>query len=290
MMTTTRRSFLGAVAGGIGAGMAFPRSGFADEARPAPFGLQLWSLRGQLEKDLPGTLARIKSWGIDEVESAGFYGRTAAEFGAELKKAGLRCQAMHIRWDQLDKDMAGVLRDAEAVGAGYVLNASLPHKTKPHATREEILRAASAFAKWGQEAKAAGRRFAYHLHSQEFGPAPEGTLFDVLAKESGPDVGFEVDVFWVTWGGGDPVKLMEKYPGRVWFTHLKDMAKGVVPGKEGQDLDAANVVVGTGGIDVAGVVRAGKKAGVVVHYIEDESRDPAGQIPKSLAYLRGLAG
>jgi sugar phosphate isomerase/epimerase len=260
----------------------------APGARP-PIGLQLWSLRKELEDDLPGTLQQIKAWGIDEVESAGYYGRTVEEFAAALRSAGLKCRAMHRGWDELTKDFPGVLKDAETVGASTIVNPYLPHdRSQRFATRDDILAAARAFAKWSKEAKAAGRRFAYHIHGQEFGSAPAGTLFDVLVAESGPDLGFEFDVFWVTYGGADPVALMKTLPGRVWYTHLKDMAHGTTPGKRpGRE---ANVVLGTGMIDVAGVIAAGAAAGVEVHYLEDESADPVGQIPKSLAWYKGLGG
>jgi sugar phosphate isomerase/epimerase len=279
---TTRRSFLGAVAGGLGTAVAGRRLGFAGDAKKPPLGLQLWSLRHLLEKDLSGTFKQIKAWGIDEVESAGFYERSAADFAAELKKAGLECHAMHIGWDALDQNLDGVIKDAEVVGATTIIQPSLPHEGEGAATREEMLRAAEAFAKWSKEIRAAGKRFGYHIHGQEFGPAPEGTLFDLFAAEVGPDVGFEFDVFWVTAGGADPVALMKKYPGRVWYTHLKDMAKADVP------LEDAQVVLGTGKIDVDGIFKAGPKAGVEIHYLEDESSDPVGNIPKSVAYYEKL--
>ena len=120
---------------------------------------------------------------------------------------------MHIGYDRLQADMAGVLKDADAVGAKTIVNPYLPHKAKPFASRDEILKAASDFATWSKACRAAGKRFAYHIHGQEFGQAPEGTLFDVLAKESGPDVGFEADVYWVAYGGADPVALMKQVPG-----------------------------------------------------------------------------
>jgi sugar phosphate isomerase/epimerase len=284
---TSRRSFLGAVAGGVGATVALKGLAHAADSKKPPIGLQLWSLRDQFQKDLPGTLKQVKAWGIDEVESAGYYGRTVQEFAAALRSAGLRCRAMHRGFDELTQDFAGCLKDAEVIGAQTIVNPYLPHdRDQRYASREEIERAAAAFAKWGAEAKAAGRRFAYHTHGQEFGPAPEGTLFDVLARESGPDVGFEFDVFWITWGGADPIALMKSLPGRVWFTHLKDMAKGADPDtRPGAD---ENVVLGTGKIDVAGIVAAGPAAGVEVNYIEDESRDPMGHIPQSVAWYRNL--
>jgi sugar phosphate isomerase/epimerase len=295
---TTRRSFLGAMAGGLGAAVACRQAEEVGEKAVAdaspfqklPLGLQLWSVRDQMEEDLSGTLAQIKAWGIDEVESAGFHGRSAAEFAAELQKAGLSCQAMHIGWDELDQSLDGALEDAEALGATTLLNPYLPHESTPSASRDEILRAGAAFAEWGERCRAAGKRFGYHVHGQEFGPAPEGTLFDVLAQEAGPDVGFELDVFWAVAGGADPLALMKKYAGRVWYTHLKDMAKDMSKDSSFEDLGAedAKVVLGTGRIDIDAIVKAGPAAGVEIHYIEDESSDPVGNIPKSIAYYEGL--
>jgi sugar phosphate isomerase/epimerase len=283
---TTRRSFLGAVAGGAAATTALRGLAHAAGTGKPPLGLQLYSLRVALARDVPGTLKQIKAWGFDEVETFGTFG---AEIAPQLKAAGLKVRSMHIGYDRLTSDMAGVLRDADAVGATTVLNPYLPHdRATRHATREEILKAAGDFAKWSKACRAAGKRFGYHIHGQEFGPAPEGTLFDVLAKESGPDVGFEADVYWVAFGGADPIALMKKYAGRVWFTHLKDMAKGIAPGAEKGHAPESNVVLGTGQIDIKGLVAAGAAAGVEMHIIEDESADPIGQIPKSVAYYKSL--
>jgi sugar phosphate isomerase/epimerase len=281
---TTRRSFLGAVAGGAAAATALHGLARAGGGAKPPLGLQLYSLRAQLAKDVPGTLEQVKAWGFEEVET---FDRFGAEIGAELKAAGLKVRSMHIGYERLDQDLPGVLRDAEAVGATTVLNPSLPRRG-PHATREEVLKAAGDFAKWSRACRSAGRRFAYHIHGHEFAPAPEGTLFDLLAKESGPDVGFEADVYWVAFGGADPVALMDRYPGRIWFTHLKDMAKGIVPTSPAAQREESKVVLGTGQIDIKGIVAAGPKAGVEVHFIEDESADPVGQIAKSVAYYNSI--
>jgi sugar phosphate isomerase/epimerase len=283
---TTRRSFLGAVAGGTAAATAFHGLTLGAGGAKPPLGLQLYSLRAELAKDVPGTLRQVKAWGFDEVETFGMFG---AEIAAELKAAGLKVRAMHIGYDRLEKDLAGVLRDADAVGASTVLNPYLPHdRAKRQATREDILKAAGDFAKWSKECRAAGKRFGYHIHGQEFGSAPEGTLFDVLAKESGPDVGFEADVYWVTFGGADPVALMKKYEGRIWFTHLKDMAKGIAPTSEAARREDSKVVLGTGQMDIKAILAAAAQAGVELHYLEDESADPVGQIPKSVAYYKSL--
>lgn len=281
---TSRRFFLGTLAGGLAAASASSRTALAAASAKAPLGLQLWSVRNQLGKDLPGTLKQIKAWGFDWVETFGPYG---APIASQLKDAGLKVEAMHVGFEQLG-DMSAILKAADVVGARTLVNPYLPHKQRPAASREEILAAASAFAKAASQCKAAGKRFAYHIHGQEFGAAPEGTLFDVLAKESGPDVGFEADVYWVFAGGADPVTLMKKYAGRFWYTHLKDMTKGVDPRSEKARSEDANAVLGTGQIDIKGVVAASATAGVEMHFIEDESADPVGRIPQSVAYFKTL--
>ena len=281
---TTRRTFLEVLAAGAATAALAARARAATAGKP-PLGLQLYSLRDQLKKDVPGTLKQVKDWGFEEVET---YTDFAANIAGALKDAGLRSSAMHVGYDRLQKDMSGVLKDADTLGVRTVINPYLPHKARPFASREEIQKAAEDFASFSTQCRAAGKRFGYHIHGQEFGPAPEGTLFDVLAKQSGPEVGFEADVFWVTVGGADPLKLMAKYPGRIWFTHLKDMSKAAAAEVPRAEYNKLNVVLGTGKIDIKGIVAAGAKAGVEMHYIEDESADVLSQVPKSMAYYKSL--
>jgi sugar phosphate isomerase/epimerase len=281
---TTRRSFLATLAAGAGTAALAARARAATAGKP-PLGLQLYSLRNQLKQDVPGTLKQVKAWGFEEVEAYTDFG---ANIAGALKDAGLRASAMHVGYDKLEKDMSGVLKDADALGVRTLINPYLPHKERPFASRGEILKAAQGFASFSTQCRAAGKRFGYHIHGQEFGPAPEGTLFDVLAKESGPEVGFEADVFWVTVGGADPIQLMAKYPGRFWFTHLKDMSKSAPPSPGREEYNDLNVVLGTGKIDIKGIVAAGAKAGVEMHYIEDESSSVLTQVPQSMAYYKSL--
>src|SRR5262249_42489691 len=100
---------------------------------------------------------------------------------------------------------------------------------------------------------------------------------------------FQIDVFHAANGGADPTLLIEKHAGRVISLHLKDLKKGhpITPGSAGAEADA-DVPVGTGQIDYPAVLRAAKKARVGIYYVEDESADPLGHIPQSVAYLEGL--
>ena len=109
---TTRRSFLETLAAGATAAAFAGRVSAAGSTKP-PLGLQLYSLRNQLKQDVPGTLKQVKDWGFEEVEAYSDFG--AAIAGA-IKDAGLRCGAMHVGYDKLKKDLAGVLKDADALG------------------------------------------------------------------------------------------------------------------------------------------------------------------------------
>ena len=102
-------------------------------------------------------------------------------------------------------------------------------------------------------------------------------------------VSFQIDVFHAYNGGADPAQLIEKHKGRVRSLHVKDRKKGVPvkAGSAGAEADM-DVPVGTGAIDYPAVLRAAKKAGVSYYFIEDESKDPLGHIPQSVAYLSSV--
>ena len=291
---TSRRDFLTTMAAGVGAAALRPGQATAQDvpevktALNGPVGLQLYSLREQLKKDVPGTLAKVRPMGIVQVETAGLWGQTAAEHRAALDKAGLRCQAAHIGFERLRDDAAGGLKEAKTLGASWVVCAWIPHGKD--FTRDDATKAAATFNQIGKAAGAEGMKFAYHCHGYEFVPSSEGTLFDTLMAGTDHDlVHIEVDVFWAKAGGADPAALIEKYNGRVPFLHVKDMEKGLSlpPGTSGAP-EKTNVPVGTGQIDWPAVFRASMKSGTLVYYIEDESPDPLGQIPQSLKYLSGL--
>jgi sugar phosphate isomerase/epimerase len=293
----SRRTFLTAVAAGLGASAVAPPSWTAstttaasqDEIKTAlngPVGLQLWSLREYLPKDLRGVLAKVRGMGFREVEGAGLWGHSASELRAALDAAGLRCQSAHMGFERLRDDLSGALAEVKAVGASWVVCPWIPHDKA--FTREVALQAAEAFNRFGTAAERAGLRFAYHCHGYEFVPSPEGTLFETLAGATDPNrVMFQVDVFHAFYGGADPAKLIERHGGRVPSLHLKDLEKGV-PVKAGTAIGRPqdDVPVGTGQVDTPAVLRAAMKAGTSLYYIEDESSDPWGHIPQSVAYLK----
>ena len=141
-------------------------------------------------------------------------------------------------------------------------------------------------------AKARGLQFFYHIHGYEFQPSAEGVVpFDVLVQETDPEnVKFEMDVFWATRPGQDPVALLNKYPDRWELMHVKDMAPGTATDDHtGQGTPEMEVPVGTGTIDYAAVLQAAEEIGMDRYYIEDETTDPLANIPKSIDYVETVA-
>jgi sugar phosphate isomerase/epimerase len=290
MPQPTRREFLAATAAAIGAGSAGAR---AAAQRPAivsplngPIGLQLWSLREHLPKDLSGTLATIRGMGFREVEGAGLWKRTAADLRQALDAAGLRCQSAHMGLDRLRDDLPAALAEARTMGATWIVCPWIAAQV----TREDVLRAADVFNAAAKGARGANLRFAYHLHGYEFVPSPEGTLFDTLVRHTDPKgVEFQVDVFHTFHGGGDPVRVITQLGSRVTSLHLKDLRRGVtVTAGTSTGTPEIDVPLGTGQIDWPSVLRAARSAGAQLYYVEDESADPLGHIPKSVAYLESL--
>ncbi len=276
---TSRRAFLASL--GTAAGMAGAGGRFN-----GPLGLELYSLRRNMAKDVPGTLRRVREFGFEEVEVPGLYGLSAREFRVQLDKAGLRCTAMVVLDEQLRGTFDAAVADAHAVGAEYVVYPWIPHKGV--FTAADCLRGIADMNGWGRRFRKAGLSFCYHPHGYEFQPCPEGTLYDVIAAKTDPAaVNFQADVFWMAWPGQDPVALLQRYPTRYPLMHLKELRKGSKVGDlSGQAPEETSVAVGTGMIDFPAVLRTARSIGVKRYYIEDEAPEAEMNIPASLRFLR----
>jgi sugar phosphate isomerase/epimerase len=190
--------------------------------------------------------------------------------------------------ERLRDDLSAALAEVKGLGAGDVVCPWIPHEKA--FTRDDALKAAEAFNRFGKAAGEAGLRFGYHCHGYEFVPSAEGTLFDTLAGAADASlVRFQIDTFHAYHGGADPARLIEKHGARVRSLHLKDEKKGfpVEAGSAGAPPEA-DVALGTGQIDLPAVLRAAVKAGVALYYVEDESTDPLAHIPESVAFLAGF--
>ena len=269
---------------------SFPEFRFSGDFK-GPLGVQLYSVRNAIRTDVPGTLARVRAMGFQDVELAGTAGLTAQQFRQELDRAGLRASSMHAGYEQLRDNLAAVLADARVLGVRYVGTAWIPHPAGP-LTVDHARQVAADFNRIGREARAQGFQFFYHIHGYEFVPGPNGIVpMDVLMRETDPEaVKFELDTFWAAHPGMDPAALLRQYPGRWRLMHIKDMKKGTPTGVHTGSAppDETEVPTGTGQIDFRALLRAAKDVGVERYYIEDETREPFTTVPQSVRWLEGV--
>ena len=256
--------------------------------KKSSLGLQLYSLRAQLATNVPGTLAEVKSWGVKNVELAGTYNLTPEQFKTQLDAQGLNAISGHFPYERLRDDVEGVARDAKILGLKYVGCAWIPHDGdfNEKTCREGI----AVFNKAGEALAKHGLKFFYHVHGYEFQPYQDGTLLDLIMRETNPKfVNFQMDVFWIVHPGQNPVALLKKYPTRWQLMHLKGMRDSTPTGLLTGHTDVTNdVAVGTGKIDYVPILQEAKKLGVKWYIIEDESPSSEQQIPQSLHYLETL--
>jgi sugar phosphate isomerase/epimerase len=249
-------------------------------------GLQLYSLRAQLQADTPGSLDKVKAFGFQTVELAGTYSLTPEQFRQQLDARGLDAVSAHFPYERLRDDVEGVARDAQVLGLKFVGCAWIPH-SDPF-DEKTCREAAAVFNRAGEALAKHGLKFFYHSHGYEFQPYQDGTLFDLLMHETNPKfVNFEMDVFWIVHPGQDPVKLLQKYGKRWQLMHVKGMRDSTPTGLLTGHTDVTNdVAVNQGKIDYAPILKAAKKAGVKYFIIEDESPSSEQQIPQSFEYLK----
>lgn len=253
-------------------------------------GLQLYSLRDQFARDVPGTLDLVRRFGIEYVELAGTYDLAPDRFKELLDARGLKAVSGHFSYERFRDDVEGVARDAKALGMEYVGCAWIPDNSSFDEKR--CREAIAVFNRAGEALAKHGLKFFYHPHGYEFHRHGRGTLFDLMMADTKPKlVRYEMDVFWIVHPGHDPVKLLERYRGRFELMHLKEMKKGTPTGLLSGLSDVSNnVVLGTGVMDWPAILKAAEKAGVKWYFIEDESPASVEQIPKSLRYLEQYQG
>ncbi len=251
-------------------------------------GIQLYSLRDQLPKDIPGTLALIKSWGITELEGGGTYGLSQEAFDKLLKQNGLKVVSVGADFNDLEKDIEKVIKNAKAFGVKFVMCAWVPHNGD-NFTLADADKAINVFNTAGEQLAKEGLSLCYHAHGYEFGAYEKGTLFDYMADKINPKfANFEMDVYWIKQSGTNPMTFFNKYSSRIKMMHLKDRKPGTPDSSNGHADVETNVVVGSGDVGIADLIKAARKAGVKHYFIEDESSRVVQQVPQSLAFLKSI--
>jgi sugar phosphate isomerase/epimerase len=285
---SSRREFIKTVTAAV-AGSKLVQVAMAADQRPfaGPFGVQLYSLREQLQKDVPGSLNHIREVGYTTVETAGFYGLKPEGFKRELDKAGLTCTGMHSGDDNRFREhLEEIIAEAKIF---QPLHVSCPWVQEGHRKDAEgCKRVAAEFNTWGKKLQAAGFRFSYHNHDADFKPVGATTAEDIFIAETEPElVDFELDLYFVQKVGLVPADYLKKYSGRFKQLHLKDIAKGVQPGFR-EEPDTTCVPLGTGQIDWPQTLAVAAEVGVKEYYVEDESPTAWDGIAKTIAYLKSV--
>ena len=291
MTTFDRRTFLGTLAAGVVA----VRASFAASIKNV--GVQLYTVRTDLEKDFDGTLAKVAAIGYKEVEFAGYFNHTPQQVRDALKKHRLVSPAAHLDYATVSDagKWAKALEDAAVVGQKFLVNPWIdePIRNQPDAWK----RAADVYNTAGAAAQKHGIQFCYHNHNFEFYPRQDlgGKLpFEYLLETCDPKlVKMEMDLCWISAAGKDPLDYFRRYPGRFPLVHVKGLRK--VPAASPTPIPIDKVlpdVTDVGHEDVIDwkrIFAQSKQAGIEHYFVEhDVPKDPFASLKNSYDYLSKL--
>jgi sugar phosphate isomerase/epimerase len=258
-------------------------------AEPKKIGLQLYTLRDDMGKDPKGTLAKVAAQGYKTVETYGYgdgkwFGMNAAELKSTLKALGLSTPSGHTfpasiflqkGWEEKWKP---AVTDAKAVGQEFIVIPWLEEEHRNSANNYKKI--AAALNKAGEICKKTGIKLAYHNHDFELAPLEGTTGYDILMKNTDARlVFFEMDIYWVSKAGKDPLALFAKHPGRFAMWHVKDMDN--TPKKFFTE-------VGNGVINYKKIFNYAKQSGMKYFFVEQDMCPgaPLDSTAKSIAYLK----
>ncbi|WP_344852991.1 sugar phosphate isomerase/epimerase [Pedobacter jeongneungensis] len=284
----SRRSFILNSSMAAAAALLVPSLAFAPDKKVV--GLQLYSLRDELPKDVRGTIAKVAKAGFKEVETYGFsikdqfWGLTPKEFKALLDANGLKAPSGHYGLgtylaDGNTTELKAAIAAAKVLGSEYVTIPWLDDSIRKNA--DDYKKIALRINEAGKMAKAAGIRLAYHNHNFEFEKHGDTTGYEILLKGTDKKfVDFELDLYWVIRSGNDPIKLFKENPGRFTMWHVKDMDKA---------NPALNAEVGTGSINFKPIFAQAKLSGMKHFFVEHETNykpNPLGSVTASCAFIK----
>jgi sugar phosphate isomerase/epimerase len=255
-------------------------------------GVQLYTVRDQMKLDFDGTLSKVAAIGYKEVEFAGYFDHSPKEVRAALNSHGLTSPSCHVPYDVLGDKWPEQIESAKIIGQEYIVCPWIPEELRKQPDIWQ--RAAETFNRAGEASKKAGIQFAYHNHWFEFLPVNGKLPYDMLLEQCDANlVKMELDLCWITVGGGDPIKYFNRYPGRFPLVHVKDV-KSLPPvtaagtqdfGSSLKDMTA----VGGGIIDWKKIFAHSENAGIKHYIVEhDKPEVPLDSIKASYEYLTKL--
>ncbi|HWA82996.1 MAG TPA: sugar phosphate isomerase/epimerase [Fimbriimonadaceae bacterium] len=236
--------------------------------------LQLFTIRDAMAADMEGALAAVRATGLEYVELAGYYGKSAADFATILASHGLKVSGSHVGLDDLENHFQTVVDDSEAFGNQWVI---VPWVSEERRNWPVL---AKTLGELGDRLSARGLKLAYHNHDFEFGP--DQGMRQLMAN-AGEHVKFQIDLGWVLFAGQDPAEFLRDVRGKAPLVHLKDMAP---------DLDNPHVVAGEGAMNWPSVLEACSETNVLFGAVEMDKppHDPLTDVKTCVQYFqaRGL--
>jgi sugar phosphate isomerase/epimerase len=288
-----RRTF---VASSFAATVMANRGAWADgEHRIKKPGIQLYTVRNLLSQDFQGTFNKIAAIGYKEVELGFYLTLPAAEVKATLDRLGLVSPSAAFYYSDLRDKWPDVAARCHALGHRYIVIPSVDDEFRKQP--DPWKRAAEAFSRMGETTRKAGIQLTYHNHWREFVPDSDGKIpYDILLENSDPGLlKMEMDLCWITVGGGDPLQYFSRYPGRFPLVHVKDLKKvpelaQVRSGKfDGDSVIPVMTEAGSGVIDWKKIFAHSEQAGIQHYFVEhDQPKDPIESARLSYEYLSQL--
>lgn len=312
-----RREFLALSSATLAAGKMLPAAAGADIKR---LGLQFFSIPKLLEKDFRQAVAFVADLGYSEVEfygpytfsapdsisrwnsvapklgfsGSGFFGLSAQQAHAVLSEHRMTTPSMHTDLPTLQTRMSELSEAAHILGATYVTLPSIPEEKRK--SLDDYKRMADDFNAIGEQAHRRGLKFAYHNHGYGLQEMQGQIPLKVILHGTDPRLVFlEMDIYWTTAGGADPVALLKEFPSRYKLLHMKDMKErrrfkgdGGDPG-QWMELFPYMTPVGDGVIDIKAIVSQAHRVGVE-HFIveQDMVANPEVALRRSADYLLKL--
>lgn len=281
----TRRSFIGAGMAGalaLNAGLASSVMG-EDKAAQKPscrIGLNTYTVRDFLKTrdDIARSFEKIRKIGYECLEATSSDAISPAELVQILKDNDLKAVSTHSGWDAVEKDISKVIEVTKLLGSDNLVISSIP---EPFRTEEGYKNFAQKLSEAGAKFAEVGITLGYHNHHFEFVRYSGKTGEELLITLSDPkSLAFEIDTYWVQYGGGDPAAWIQKVSGRVPIVHVKDMVT----------LNNAPTFaeVGEGNLNWPAILKACKSAGVNYCVVEQDTcqRDPFESIALSFTNMK----
>ncbi|MFD2938667.1 sugar phosphate isomerase/epimerase family protein [Flavobacterium notoginsengisoli] len=266
----TRRNFI--VTTGLATTAVLARPSLAFSMKKKEIGIQLYTLREELPKDVKATLEKVAKSGYTTVETYGFsikdqfWGLTPKELKKILDDNNLKAVSGHYNlgsflYDGNTTELTASIEAAKVLKSEFL---TIPWVDEPFRRNiEDYKKIAARVNEAAVMCKKVGLKLAYHNHDFEFQKHDGITGYEILLNETDKDlVYFELDLYWVIHSGNDPLKLFKENPGRFKLWHVKD--------KDEKNNDL-NTEIGSGTIDFKPLFAAEKQAGLIHFFVEQEN-------------------